>query len=158
MTSAGFASFNIKETQNKLYITRFQDAKPSRQFKHFTKKKKNTNQNGFAVFSPAATTENLIINTLDVHSPGYAYGENIFWGQGQRWSATNVVASWVAEKQWYHHNTNTCSGPDCSHYTQIIWRTTEKLESAKIKCDTGDTFVTCEYYPPGNSSELGPII
>ena len=87
---------------------------------------------------------------LLVHSPGEAYGENIFWGQGRRWSATDVVASWVAEKQWYHYDTNTCSGPDCSHYTQIVWRTTEKLGCAKIKCDTGDIFVSCEYYPPGN--------
>lgn len=80
----------------------------------------------------------------------YAYGENIFWGKGRRWSATDVVASWVAEKQWYHYNNNSCSGPDCTHYTQIVWRTTERVGCAKIVCDSGDTFAICEYYPPGN--------
>ncbi|ONK69539.1 uncharacterized protein A4U43_C05F24040 [Asparagus officinalis] len=85
-----------------------------------------------------------------IHSPGYIYGENIFWGKGRKWSATDVVASWVGEKKWYHYDTNTCSGQDCSHYTQIVWRTTEKLGCAKIKCDSGDIFVVCEYYPPGN--------
>ncbi|XP_039130229.1 pathogenesis-related protein PR-1-like [Dioscorea cayenensis subsp. rotundata] len=85
-----------------------------------------------------------------IHSPGYAYGENIFWGKGRRWSATDVVASWVAEKQWYHYNNNSCSGPDCTHYTQIVWRTTERVGCAKIVCDSGDTFAICEYYPPGN--------
>ncbi|XP_072973665.1 pathogenesis-related protein PR-1-like [Typha angustifolia] len=84
------------------------------------------------------------------HSPGYAYGENIFWGQGRRWSAADAVAAWVAEKQWYHYDTNSCSGEECSHYTQIVWRTTKRLGCAKIVCNSGDSFMVCEYYPPGN--------
>ncbi|ONK69538.1 uncharacterized protein A4U43_C05F24030 [Asparagus officinalis] len=91
-----------------------------------------------------------------IHSPGYIYGENIFWGQGWRWSATDVVASWVGEKKWYHHDINECNGPDCSHYTQIVWRTTKKLGCAKIKCDSGDIFMVCEYYPPGNYVGVRP--
>lgn len=87
---------------------------------------------------------------LLTHSPGYAYGENIFWGQGRRWQAADVVASWVAEKKWYNYSRNTCNGSDCTHYTQMVWRTTERVGCAKIVCDTGDSFVVCEYYPPGN--------
>ncbi|WOL06482.1 pathogenesis-related protein 1-like [Canna indica] len=86
-----------------------------------------------------------------VHSPGYAYGENIFWGQGRRWSVPDAVAKWVKEKQWYHYDKNSCdAGADCTHYTQIVWRTTQKLGCAKIICNSGDTFIVCEYYPPGN--------
>ncbi|XP_077237100.1 pathogenesis-related protein PR-1 type-like [Tasmannia lanceolata] len=85
-----------------------------------------------------------------VHSPSFVFGENIFWGQGHDWSAKDAVAAWVAEKQFYHYDTNTCSGPDCTHYTQIVWRTTERVGCAKIVCDSGDSFITCEYYPPGN--------
>ncbi|KAG9456207.1 hypothetical protein H6P81_000715 [Aristolochia fimbriata] len=85
-----------------------------------------------------------------VHSPGYTFGENIFWGQGRHWSAKDAVDAWVAERKIYHHGNNTCSGEDCSHYTQIVWRTTERVGCAKIICDSGDTFITCEYYPPGN--------
>ncbi|KAJ0965606.1 hypothetical protein J5N97_026744 [Dioscorea zingiberensis] len=98
---------------------------------------------------------------LLIHSPGeyrYAYGENIFWGKGRRWIATDVVASWVAEKQWYHYNTNSCSGPDCTHYTQIVWRTTKRVGCAKIVCDSGDSFAVCEYYPPGNYIGARPYI
>ncbi|KAG1331938.1 Pathogenesis-related protein PRMS [Cocos nucifera] len=91
-----------------------------------------------------------------VHSPGYAYGENIFWGQGRQWSSTDVVATWVGEKQWYDYKTNSCSGPDCTHYTQVVWRTTEPLGCARVVCDTGDTFVVCEYYPPGNYVGVRP--
>ncbi|XP_008801518.1 pathogenesis-related protein PRMS-like [Phoenix dactylifera] len=91
-----------------------------------------------------------------VHSPGFAYGENIFWGAGRRWSTTDVVAAWVGEKQWYDYKTNSCSGPDCTHYTQVVWRTTERLGCARILCDTGDTFAACEYHPPGNYVGVRP--
>ncbi|PKA57566.1 Pathogenesis-related protein PRMS [Apostasia shenzhenica] len=63
---------------------------------------------------------------LLMHSAGYAYGENIFWGEGQQWKVADIVASWVAEKQWYNYDTNSCSSSDCSHYTQIVWRNTQK--------------------------------
>ncbi|KAG6507868.1 pathogenesis-related protein PRMS-like [Zingiber officinale] len=86
-----------------------------------------------------------------VHSPGYAYGENIFWGQGRRWSIPNAVAKWSDERSRYHYDTNSCDqGADCTHYTQMVWRTTESMGCAKIICRNGDTFIVCEYYPPGN--------
>ncbi|RWR82634.1 pathogenesis-related protein PR-1 type-like protein [Cinnamomum micranthum f. kanehirae] len=85
-----------------------------------------------------------------VHSTAMAYGENIFIGQGRLWSANDAVAAWVAEKQFYDYSSNACSGPDCTHYTQIVWRTTEQVGCAKIICDNGSSYITCEYYPPGN--------
>ncbi|XP_058114350.1 pathogenesis-related protein PR-1-like [Magnolia sinica] len=91
-----------------------------------------------------------------VHSPGYGFGENIFWGQGHRWTAKDAVDAWAAEKQFYHYSDNTCSSRDCSHYTQMVWRTTERVGCAQIICDSGDTFITCEYYPPGNYAGARP--
>ncbi|KAK9278052.1 hypothetical protein L1049_027610 [Liquidambar formosana] len=85
-----------------------------------------------------------------VHSPGYGFGENLFWGKGSRWTAEDAVAAWVAERQWYHHANNSCNAKDCSHYTQIVWRTTQRVGCSKIICDSGETFIACEYYPPGN--------
>ena len=41
-------------------------------------------------------------------------------------------------------------GPDCTHYTQIVWHTTERVGSAKIIGDDGSSYITREYYPPGN--------
>ncbi|KAJ8634536.1 hypothetical protein MRB53_008803 [Persea americana] len=84
------------------------------------------------------------------HSPGYGFGENIFMGEGHRWTAKDAVDGWVAEKQFYHYNNNSCSGGECLHYTQIIWRATKLVGCAKIHCDSGDIFIACEYYPPGN--------
>ncbi|ERN07442.1 hypothetical protein AMTR_s00019p00250630 [Amborella trichopoda] len=85
-----------------------------------------------------------------IHSTSPYFGENIFWGQGSHWSARDAVEAWVREEQDYHYETNTCSGPDCTHYTQLVWRNTQMVGCAKIICNSGDTFVTCEYYPPGN--------
>lgn len=84
-----------------------------------------------------------------IHSTGY-FGENLFWGQGRRWTAKDAVAAWVAEKKWYNYNNNSCNGPECGHYTQIIWKETKLVGCSKIICDSGDSFITCEYYPTGN--------
>jgi hypothetical protein len=61
------------------------------------------------------------------HSDG-PFGENIFWGSGRGWNATEAVGAWVDEKKWYNYANNSCSsGQDCTHYTQIVWRTTTKV-------------------------------
>ncbi|KAH7861018.1 hypothetical protein Vadar_020665 [Vaccinium darrowii] len=79
------------------------------------------------------------------------YGENIFWGQGDDWTATEAVEAWEAEESYYNYESNTCMpNRDCTHYTQMVWRTTTFLGCAKIKCNDGDTYVVCEYYPHGN--------
>ncbi|RWV93821.1 hypothetical protein BHE74_00016028 [Ensete ventricosum] len=63
-----------------------------------------------------------------VHST-LTYGENIFWGQGKSWTIGNA---------------------DCSHYTQMVWKTTQRVGCARIFCDSGDTYAVCEYDPHGN--------
>ncbi|KAH7569359.1 hypothetical protein JRO89_XS06G0150700 [Xanthoceras sorbifolium] len=32
----------------------------------------------------------------------------------------------------------------------IVWRNTRKIGCARIVCDDGDVFMTCNYDPPGN--------
>ena len=78
------------------------------------------------------------------------FGENIFWGSGNGWTPSQAVAAWIDEKKWFDYAKNICTGPDCTHYTQVVWRTTTNVGCAKIKCNSGDTFITCNYYPPGN--------
>ncbi|KAL9236832.1 hypothetical protein vseg_011457 [Gypsophila vaccaria] len=86
-----------------------------------------------------------------IHSSSTKFGENLFWGQGKNWFPKDAVAAWVAEKQWYNYQSNSCSeGEECGHYTQVVWRDTKFVGCAMIKCDTGDIYITCEYYPPGN--------
>ncbi|XP_037442019.1 uncharacterized protein LOC119310332 [Triticum dicoccoides] len=43
-----------------------------------------------------------------IHTPdGRPYGENLYGGGGTEWTATDAVNSWVSEKQYYDHDSNT---------------------------------------------------
>lgn len=84
------------------------------------------------------------------HSNG-PYGENLFWGSGAEFTAAQAVNAWVNEKQNYDYNTNTCAaGKICGHYTQVVWRNSARLGCARVKCNNGAIFITCNYDPPGN--------
>ncbi|EOA19001.1 hypothetical protein CARUB_v10007651mg [Capsella rubella] len=86
-----------------------------------------------------------------VHSDsGGRYGENLAWSSGDM-SGAAAVRLWVDEKPDYFYSSNTCrAGKQCGHYTQVVWRNTEYVGCAKVKCDNGGTFVTCNYFRPGN--------
>ncbi|EPS64834.1 hypothetical protein M569_09947, partial [Genlisea aurea] len=81
----------------------------------------------------------------------FTLGENIFWGGGGDWTAEDAVSSWAEEERYYRYWDNSCMyGQECGHYTQIVWKTTRRIGCARVLCDAGDVFVTCNYYPPGN--------
>lgn len=76
------------------------------------------------------------------------YGENIFSMTGHAPTAAEVVDTWAAEVKDYDAKKNTCKGV-CGHYTQIVWRKSQRLGCAMAAC--GDTEVwVCNYDPPGN--------
>ncbi|PON97976.1 Ves allergen [Trema orientale] len=78
-------------------------------------------------------------------------GENIFWGGGPGWNATDAVTAWAEEEKYYNYGANSCAqGKMCGHYTQIVWRSTKRVGCAKVLCNNNDVFMTCNYDPPGN--------
>lgn len=82
---------------------------------------------------------------------GFQLGENIFWGSGSTWTPTDAVKVWADEEKYYDYSTNTCVvGQMCGHYTQIVWSATRRIGCARVICDNGDVFITCNYDPPGN--------
>ncbi|OMP12302.1 Allergen V5/Tpx-1-related protein [Corchorus olitorius] len=90
-----------------------------------------------------------------VHSGG-SYGENIAWSSGEL-SATDAVKMWVDEKLYYDYQSNTCASDQiCGHYTQVVWGDSVRIGCAKVKCDNGGTFITCNYDPPGNYNGQKP--
>ncbi|KVI10850.1 Allergen V5/Tpx-1-related protein, partial [Cynara cardunculus var. scolymus] len=79
-----------------------------------------------------------------IHSGG-PYGENLVEGSGT-FTSTITVNLWVMEKNYYDYTTNTCvTGHICMHYTQVVWRNSVKLVSAKVQCTSNGC-----YYPRGN--------
>ncbi|KAJ6754885.1 CYSTEINE-RICH SECRETORY PROTEIN-RELATED [Salix purpurea] len=83
-----------------------------------------------------------------VHSRG-PYGENLAWGSANL-AGIAAVKNWVREREYYHYNSNSCVGGQCSHYTQVIWRKSVRLGCAKVRCNNGGTIISCNYYPRGN--------
>ncbi|CAL5183296.1 unnamed protein product [Lathyrus oleraceus] len=85
-----------------------------------------------------------------VHSGSDRYGENIAMSGGEMFG-TDAVTMWVGEKPYYDYNSNSCAaGQMCGHYTQVVWKNTVRIGCAKVKCENGGTFITCNYDPPGN--------
>lgn len=85
------------------------------------------------------------------HSNG-PYGENIFWGSGNRWTPAQAVATWIGERRKYNYWSNSCAyGRECGHYTQIVWRGTTRIGCSRVVCAKGmGVFMICNYDPPGN--------
>ncbi|KAL3623875.1 hypothetical protein CASFOL_032691 [Castilleja foliolosa] len=81
----------------------------------------------------------------------FKLGENIFWGGGAAWTPVDAVNDWADEEKYYSYESNSCAeGQMCGHYTQIVWKATQRIGCARVVCDDGDLFMTCNYYPPGN--------
>jgi len=69
------------------------------------------------------------------------------------------VYGWAAEQVHYHYDSNTCDpGATCGHYTQVVWRATQKLGCALGRCP-GLAFpstIVCDYGPGGNVNGQKP--
>ncbi|XP_024979068.1 pathogenesis-related leaf protein 4-like [Cynara cardunculus var. scolymus] len=89
-----------------------------------------------------------------IHSPGG--GENM--GKGPDLSGRWAVQMWVDERRNYDYNKNECIHM-CGHYTQVVWKDTQRLGCARIKCDPPEEdyyVVVCNYDPPGNYPGVWP--
>jgi uncharacterized protein YkwD len=94
------------------------------------------------------------------HNPDRGFlGENIAAFSSTLSNApVHAVELWAGEADDYDYASNSCSGV-CGHYTQIVWRSSQRLGCGVAVCSTGSpwgsaspnwTFVVCDYDPPGN--------
>jgi uncharacterized protein YkwD len=86
------------------------------------------------------------------HNPDRGnYGENVYWAMGSTPSPKDVVDAWGSEIVDYDYATNSCQpGKVCGHYTQVVWRDTQKVGCGTASCNDGSIFWVCNYDPPGN--------
>jgi pathogenesis-related protein 1 len=103
-------------------------------------------------------------NGLVDHNPdrstGHPFyvGENIYASTGTA-SGADAVAAWVGEAASYHYATNTCDGgASCGHYTQVVWRGTQKVGCARGACPAlrFPSTIVCDYGPGGNVNGQPP--
>lgn len=85
------------------------------------------------------------------HRPDNRYGENIYWMGGAPTppGVDEAVRSWADERRFYDAASGQCSGGQCGHYTQLVWRNTRSVGCGSATCAVG-TFWVCNYDPPGN--------
>jgi hypothetical protein len=106
----------------------------------------------------AMDAERWAAHLISTHSfvpqPDATHGENLFLVAGGTVSPTEVVRTWVAEMRDYDHVTNSCFGV-CTHYTQVIWRTTRAV-GCGMAFDGYRQVWVCEYEPPGNVAGSRP--
>jgi pathogenesis-related protein 1 len=83
------------------------------------------------------------------HRSDGRYGENLYWSSAQA-SGPEAVSAWADEKRYYRSRSGRCSGGECGHYTQIVWRGTQRVGCGSASCRGGGEVWVCNYDPPGN--------
>jgi pathogenesis-related protein 1 len=81
------------------------------------------------------------------HAAGTGYGENL--AAGSNVDADRAVEMWASEIKDYNYSPKYVFETNTGHYTQIVWRSTERIGCASAACG-GLNVVVCRYDPPGN--------
>ena len=92
-----------------------------------------------------------------VHAPDAerrGAGETLWMGTTGVFTLENMVADWASEERYFRPGTfpdvsSTGKWADVAHYTQIIWRNTQRVGCAFHPTPTWD-YLLCRYSPAGN--------
>lgn len=81
----------------------------------------------------------------DFKHSGGKYGENIAMGYP---TPTKAMEAWYNEGKDYNYN-NPGFSEGTGHFTQMVWKGTNKIGCGQAKCSQGP-YLVCEYDPAGN--------
>ena len=91
-------------------------------------------------------------NFVHTHGP---YGENLAAGYP---TAEAALTAWYSEQRYYSYN-NPQFSTTTGHFTQLVWKSTQKVGCASVSCNglhgTPGHYLVCEYSPPGNRVSPG---
>ena len=88
------------------------------------------------------------------HREDTSYGENMFVSALATEPVRSAVERWMLEKANWTNKTGTCAtGKTCTHYTQIVWKTTTQVgcginRNGAVKWKV---LLVCNYNPAGNT-------
>ncbi|KAL2103797.1 hypothetical protein ACEWY4_000665 [Coilia grayii] len=109
----------------------------------------------------ARSAESWASRCIWEHGPAHLMkhtGQNLSINSGRYRSVIDLVRSWHDEKNAFSYP-NHCSGAVCSHYTQMVWASTNRMGCAINKCSNmyvfGSTWkqavlLVCNYSIKGN--------
>lgn len=96
---------------------------------------------------------NLASRGVMQHRSTDSYGENLYckYGSGTQVdaSAEEAIKSWYDEIKLYNFNKPGFSS-GTGHFTQVVWRGSQRLGIAKAQNNKGQVFIVANYDPPGN--------
>ena len=76
-------------------------------------------------------------------------GENICSGSSTLKIGKSCVNLWYSEEDQYDYK-NPNNDVSCGHFTQLVWKKTNRL-GCGVECTSSNyCYVTCNYYPAGN--------
>jgi len=79
------------------------------------------------------------------------YGENIFWGSGRYFDATDASKAWYSEKKDYRYGAlSETNFARVAHYTQMVWNATREVGMGAARCRDGSWIIVANYHPRGN--------
>lgn len=96
----------------------------------------------------AAWTQELASRGCPLEHSQSGLGENLFAATAGTQGPDHVVQVWVDERESYDFGSGGFS-METGHFTQVVWKGTERLGCATLECNGLDMWV-CNYDPPGN--------
>lgn len=103
-----------------------------------------------------AWADKLAVNCDFEHRPssgawGQKHGENIFWGDGEKYTVLDASESWYSEIEDYKYGPLTNNNwYKTGHYTQMVWKNTTQVGLGIAVCKSGATLIVANYSPAGN--------
>lgn len=78
------------------------------------------------------------------------FGENISWFSDAPDDFSRGVSLWNEEKKYFKYKAIGNDWAKSGHYTQVIWKNTERVGCGCALGASGTFFFVCNYDPPGN--------
>ena len=84
------------------------------------------------------------------HRDANQYGENISWFSSAPDTYSEGVTLWNDEKKYFKYKAIGNDWAKTGHYTQVIWKNTQRVGCGCALGASGTFFFVCNYDPPGN--------
>ncbi|XP_043496322.1 Golgi-associated plant pathogenesis-related protein 1-like [Polistes fuscatus] len=83
------------------------------------------------------------------------YGENVYIVYKKDVSRSGAVIeaadSWYEENKYYKYGESQADNLKAvRHFTQLVWKSTKFMGFGMVTSPTGQIYIVCNYYPPGN--------